>query len=142
MKKTSKIKKLIFDADDTLWENNIYYINAGEDFVNLISKSGLSKEKIKQDFRSLERKVVKEMGYGSQNYLYLLRTVFEQYAPVINIKDISPKFEEICSEFESHSVPKRDPVGIRIFALACQSCTDNCKDPFRPGGSAVADGMT
>ncbi|MCK4559545.1 MAG: HAD hydrolase-like protein [Calditrichia bacterium] len=102
MKKTSKIKRLILDADDTLWENNIYYINTAEDFVDLITQSGLSKEKIEQDFQTLERKVVKEMGYGSQNYLYILRTVFEQYASVINIQDITPEFEEICSEFESH----------------------------------------
>ena len=118
MKKSLKIKKLIFDADDTLWENNIYYINASEDFVDLITKSGLSKEKIEQDFRTLERKVVKEMGYGSQNYLYLLRMVFEQYATVINIQDISPEFEKICSEFESHlhTQPKIFPEVSSILA--------------------------
>ncbi len=32
--------------------------------------------------------------------------------------------------FDGHPVPKRDLVGIRIFARACDICTDNCKDPF------------
>jgi putative hydrolase of the HAD superfamily len=99
---SNHIKRLIFDADDTLWENNIYYINAAEEFVDLISRSGLSKEKIEHEFQTLERKVVKEMGYGSQNYLYILHTLFKQFASDINIQEFLLEFEKICTEFESH----------------------------------------
>jgi putative hydrolase of the HAD superfamily len=102
MNSNSHIKRLIFDADDTLWENNIYYIKAAEEFVDLISKIGLLKEKIEEDFQILERQVVREMGYGSQNYLYILRTLFEQYGSLIIDQKINTKFEKICTNFESH----------------------------------------
>ena len=100
--KLKKIKRIIFDADDTLWENNIYYIRAAEDFVELMSRSGLSKEKIERDFQTLERKVVKEMGYGSQKYLYILHTLFKQFATYFNIEDFASEFEIICNKFEGH----------------------------------------
>ena len=98
----NKIKKLIFDADDTLWENNIYYIIAAEDLVDLISKSGLPKKEIEHEFQVLEKKVVRKKGYGSQNYLYILRTLFKQYAIYPEIRNLTSEFETICANFESH----------------------------------------
>jgi putative hydrolase of the HAD superfamily len=102
VKKISKIKRLIFDADDTLWENNIHYIKAAEDFVDLITPLGYIKEKVEEDFQTLEKNVVKELGYGSENYVLILRTLFKRYtAENINGK-LRNKFEQICEKFESH----------------------------------------
>jgi putative hydrolase of the HAD superfamily len=36
------MKFLIFDADDTLWENNIYFERAFDDFVAFLGHSALS----------------------------------------------------------------------------------------------------
>jgi putative hydrolase of the HAD superfamily len=96
------IKRLIFDADDTLWENNIHYIKAFDDFVDLISGSELSKQKVAKEFQDLEKKVVKERGYGGENYLYILHTLFEKYRPLFNSRGIAIKFEKICNTFQSH----------------------------------------
>jgi putative hydrolase of the HAD superfamily len=98
----SKIKRLIFDADDTLWENNIHYIKAAEDFAELISRLGLKKKKIEQDFQILEKRVVKEKGYGGENYLFILRTLFNQYHSRHKCDKLIPQFKIICEEFEGH----------------------------------------
>jgi putative hydrolase of the HAD superfamily len=98
----SKIKRLIFDADDTLWENNIHYIKAAEDFADLITQLGLKKEKIELDFQTLEKSVVKEKGYGSKNYLFILRTLFDQYNSGNKNDKLISHFERICEEFEQH----------------------------------------
>ena len=90
-----KIKRLIFDADDTLWENNIHYIQAFENLVDLIVTPGLSKSKIAQEFQDLEKKVVHEKGYGSENYLYILHTLFKKYRPISDNDQILTKFEKI-----------------------------------------------
>jgi len=98
----SKIKRLIFDVDDTLWGNNIYYIKAAEDFVDLAISVGLPREEVEQEFQKLERKVVIEMGYGSNNYIYILRTLFKRYNIGFKDRQLITKFENICSEFKSH----------------------------------------
>jgi putative hydrolase of the HAD superfamily len=100
--KSDKIKRLIFDADDTLWENNIYYITASVDLVDLLSNLGLSKEKLEHEFEILEKKVVSEKGYGSENYLYILRTLFEKYVTDPENQKIASDFKKICDEFENH----------------------------------------
>ena len=100
--KSKNIKRLIFDADDTLWENNIHYINASEDLVKLISKLGLSKEKIESEFQILEKKVVREKGYGSMNYLHILRTLYERYVVKGENQKLNSDFERICDEFKNH----------------------------------------
>jgi putative hydrolase of the HAD superfamily len=102
MKHTSKIKRLIFDADDTLWENNIHYIKAAGDFADLMSYLGYSKEKVEQDFQTLEKKVVQDLGYGSENYVFVLRTLFNQYNTKNKNTKVFRQFEKICNEFERH----------------------------------------
>jgi len=99
---SNNIKRLIFDADDTLWENNIFYIYAEKGLVDLIAKSGFLKKNIESEFQILEKEVVREKGYGSQNYLYILRTLFERYKKDPEIQRSTSEFEKICDEFESH----------------------------------------
>ncbi len=98
----AKIKRLIFDADDTLWENNIYYIRAAEDLVRLIHEAGFSKVNIVREFQRLEKEVVRELGYGSENYVYILRTIFKKYIPDSENTTRGEKCEKICRDFENH----------------------------------------
>jgi len=67
-----QIKQIIFDADDTLWENNIYYVQATTDFFDLIEAGGFLRSDIQKAFDDLELEVVKERGYGSHNFVYIL----------------------------------------------------------------------
>jgi putative hydrolase of the HAD superfamily len=114
---TAKIKRLIFDADDTLWENNIFYIRAAEDLVHLIHEagfpesgfpesgfpeSGFPEANIVREFQRLERQVVRKLGYGSENYVYILRTLFKKYVPDSENTTRIEKFEKICRDFENH----------------------------------------
>ena len=102
MRNKLKIKRLIFDADDTLWENNIHYIKAAESLVDLITPLGYSKNDVENEFQILERSVVREKGYGSEKYIYVLRTLFDQYTHNHNNNNLQKKIDSICSEFESH----------------------------------------
>jgi putative hydrolase of the HAD superfamily len=102
MKHISNIKRLIFDADDTLWENNIHYIKAAEDFADLMANLGYTKERVEQDFQTLEKKVVQDLGYGCENYIFVLRTLFNQYNSEDKNKNTVSAFEKICFNFESH----------------------------------------
>jgi putative hydrolase of the HAD superfamily len=97
-----QVKYLIFDADDTLWENNIYYIRAAEKLVRLVQESGESKSKIESNFQTLEREVVQTMGYGSQNFIYILKTLFDRYGQKLNDHSHPEQLKKICNDFNDH----------------------------------------
>jgi putative hydrolase of the HAD superfamily len=110
------VKRLIFDADDTLWENNIHFIKAAEDLVHLLVDAGQPKDELQREFQLLEKKVVKEKGYGSGNYLYILKTLFNLYIPADHAISLFNQFKEICDEFESHLIyPPRVFPGVPLI---------------------------
>ncbi len=59
---------LIIDADDTLWENNIYFEQAWEDFVDFLKHSTLSPKETRDIFDEIEIANIKVNGYGAQNF--------------------------------------------------------------------------
>ena len=61
-------RHLLIDADDTLWENNIYFERATEAFIEFLGHSYLSKEEIKAVLDEFERVNAREYGYGSAVY--------------------------------------------------------------------------
>lgn len=102
-----QVKRIIFDADDTLWENNIYYLQAANDFFRLLSRAGISQSEVEKDFDELELKVVRERGYGSDNFVFILRKIFEKYYSKNGHKINHDQFNSIIDTFSRH--PKRKP---------------------------------
>ncbi len=105
------IKQIIFDADDTLWENNIYYVQATTDFIDLIESGGFDRFEIQQAFDDLELKVVEERGYGSHNFVYILEELFRFYTQKSKVALDAKKLEFITRRFQEHpvSIPQLFP---------------------------------
>lgn len=59
---------LIIDADDTLWENNIYFEQAFERFVEFLNHSTLTADEIREVLDEIELANMKTHGYGSLNF--------------------------------------------------------------------------
>lgn len=59
---------LIIDADDTLWENNIYFERAFEEFVDYLAHSSLSPAEVRDVLDEIEMTNAKIHGYGSLNF--------------------------------------------------------------------------
>jgi putative hydrolase of the HAD superfamily len=59
---------LIFDADDTLWENNIYFEQAFDDFCAYLNHSSLTPDEIRGILDGIERESNKIHGYGAVNF--------------------------------------------------------------------------
>ncbi len=49
------LQHLIFDADDTLWENNIHFERAIEDFLDFLAHSTLTREEARAVLDEIER---------------------------------------------------------------------------------------
>jgi len=71
---------LIVDADDTLWENNIYFERAFDEFVEYLDHSKLSGPEIRQVLDEIELVNAKIHGYGSQNFGQNLRQCYQHLA--------------------------------------------------------------
>lgn len=99
-----QIKQIIFDADDTLWENNIYYLKAANDFFKLTEEQGISRILAEKAFDELELNVVEELGYGSVNFIFILKELFKKFE--VTGKENEKRLNSIIEEFNSHKLNK------------------------------------
>ena len=68
---------LLFDADDTLWENNIFFEKAIEDFIAFVNHSDLEPEEVRHELDRVETRNTKVNGYGTGNFADNLVECFE-----------------------------------------------------------------
>lgn len=73
-------QNLIVDADDTLWENNIFFERAFEEFVQFLAHSTLSSVEVRDVLDEIENANNKIHGYGSLNFARNLRQCYEHLA--------------------------------------------------------------
>ena len=59
---------LIFDADDTLWENNIYFEQAFDEFCAYLNHSSLTPDEIRAVLDEIEIENNNVHGYGAVNF--------------------------------------------------------------------------
>jgi putative hydrolase of the HAD superfamily len=71
-RRTMQRQHLLIDADDTLWENNIYFERAIHDFMLFLDHSSLQPAEVRAVLNEIEH----EMGYGSANFT---RSLLETY---------------------------------------------------------------
>ena len=67
---------LLIDADDTLWENNIYFEHAIHDFIAFLNHSRLAHAEVRAVLDDVERL----MGYGSANFTKSLVETYRRLA--------------------------------------------------------------
>src|SRR5215469_17977215 len=65
---TSEPQHLIFDADDTLWENNIYFEEAFDEFCDYLNHSTLTPAEIRSVLDEIEIANNRIHGYGAVNF--------------------------------------------------------------------------
>jgi putative hydrolase of the HAD superfamily len=71
---------LIIDADDTLWENNIYFERAFDEFATFLAHATMTPQQLRDVFNEIERANAKLHGYGSQSFGRSLRQCYERLA--------------------------------------------------------------
>jgi putative hydrolase of the HAD superfamily len=71
---------LIFDADDTLWENNIYFERAFDRFVEFLDRAHLTPAQVRDVLNEIELVNAKIHGYGSVNFGRNLQQAYRHLA--------------------------------------------------------------
>jgi putative hydrolase of the HAD superfamily len=71
---------LLIDADDTLWENNIYFESAFDAFVDYLDHSALTPVQIRDVLNEIELVNAKVHGYGARNFGRNLQQAYQHLA--------------------------------------------------------------
>ena len=71
---------LLIDADDTLWENNIYFERAFDDFCGFLDHSALTPVQVRDVLNEIELVNSKIHGYGSKNFGRNLQQAYQHLA--------------------------------------------------------------
>jgi len=71
---------LLIDADDTLWENNIYFERAFDEFAGFLDHSSMTPREVREVLDQIEEANNKIHGYGSANFARNLRQCYQHLA--------------------------------------------------------------
>jgi putative hydrolase of the HAD superfamily len=71
---------LLVDADDTLWENNVYFERAIGEFLDFLAHSTMSRDEVRSVLDEIERANAQVHGYGSLAFTRNLRETYERLA--------------------------------------------------------------
>jgi putative hydrolase of the HAD superfamily len=88
---------LLIDADDTLWENNIYFERAIADFISFLNHRERSPAEIREILNDVERECVITHGYGLPSFTRSLVRTFER----LSVEPITPALHETIHGFAS-----------------------------------------
>ena len=81
---------LLIDADDTLWENNIYFERAIANFISFLNHHEYSAEQVREVLNEVERECIVSHGYGLHSFAHALAQTFERLA----VEPLTPALHE------------------------------------------------
>lgn len=68
---------LLLDADDTLWENNVYFERAIAAFISYVNHQTYTPEEVRLVLNEVESETIRERGYGLASFRHSLVRCFE-----------------------------------------------------------------
>lgn len=71
---------LLIDADDTLWENNVYFERAIASFITWLDHKSHTPAEVRQHLNAVEHETILAQGYGLGSFQRSLVTCFERLA--------------------------------------------------------------
>jgi putative hydrolase of the HAD superfamily len=72
---------LLIDADDTLWENNVYFERAIAAFISYLNHHEYTPAEVRQTLNAAEHETILSHGYGLSSFSRALLTCFERLSP-------------------------------------------------------------
>jgi putative hydrolase of the HAD superfamily len=100
----SATQTLLIDADDTLWENNIYFERAIARFISFLNHHEFSPEQVRGVLNDVERECIVTHGYGLHSFTHALVATFER----LSIQPVTPELQAQVRSFaqsiENHAI--------------------------------------
>ena len=86
---------LLIDADDTLWENNIYFERAIATFISFLDHREHTPEQVRLVLNDVERDSIVKHGYGLHSFAHSLVETFEK----LSAEPVTPELHERIRSF-------------------------------------------
>jgi putative hydrolase of the HAD superfamily len=86
---------LLIDADDTLWENNIYFERAIANFISFLDHREHTPEAVRLILNEVERESIVTHGYGLHSFTHSLIETFER----LSVEPVTPELHERIRSF-------------------------------------------
>ena len=83
-------QSLLIDADDTLWENNIYFERAIAQFISFLNHQTYTPQQVREILNEVERDCILKHGYGMHSFAHALVDTFER----ISLEPITPELHQ------------------------------------------------
>jgi putative hydrolase of the HAD superfamily len=90
---------LLIDADDTLWENNIYFERAIARFISFLNHHEFSAEQVREVLNDVERGCIVKHGYGLHSFSHALVETFER----LSVNPVTPELHAQIVNF-THAI--------------------------------------
>ncbi|HEV3512261.1 MAG TPA: HAD family hydrolase [Candidatus Sulfotelmatobacter sp.] len=95
---------LLIDADDTLWENNIYFERAIARFISFLNHHEFSAEQVREVLNDVERDCIVKHGYGLHSFAHALVDTFERLSPAPVTAELDAQVRSIAQTIENHPI--------------------------------------
>lgn len=92
---------LLIDADDTLWENNIFFEKTIDDFISQLEHLGYTREYIRHILNQTEHRNIRQHGYGVRSFRRSLEDTYLKLAGNSARREIVKEIERMAGELES-----------------------------------------
>ncbi len=88
-------RTLLIDADDTLWENNVYFERAIARFISFLNHQEYTPQQVREKLNDVERENVVKHGYGLHSFAHALVATFER----LSVEPITPELHRTIHSF-------------------------------------------
>jgi putative hydrolase of the HAD superfamily len=95
---------LLIDADDTLWENNVYFERAIARFISFLNHHEFSPEQVREVLNDVERECIIKHGYGLHSFAHALVDTFERLSPVPVTPELHTQVMSFTHIIQNHGI--------------------------------------
>jgi putative hydrolase of the HAD superfamily len=92
---------LLIDADDTLWENNVFFERTIERFLSLVEPFGYARNYSRRILNETERLNIRQHGYGVRSFGRSLEETYSKLAGSLAQRDALREVSEMVADLES-----------------------------------------
>src|SRR5205807_5718079 len=93
------MQTLLIDADDTLWENNVYFERAIARFISFLNHHEFAPEQVREVLNEVERECIVKHGYGLHSFAHALVDTFER----LSVEPVTAKLHAQINSF-AHTI--------------------------------------
>ena len=109
---------LLIDADDTLWQNNVYFERAIAGFISYLNHETMTPEEVRHALNEVERENTRRNGYGVASFRRALVTCFERLSAQPATAEHHAQIESFAASIITSNIELLDGVAQALPQLA------------------------